>query len=77
VKEDDSLKLIRSQDSVCRKVVAKYDWKYLFEERNYCELAASIGFFFYIDLFLFVLISFIRFWFQCRVAGIFGHKIVV
>jgi hypothetical protein len=72
VKEDDSLKLTRFQDSVCLKVascVAEYDWEYLIEERN-CELTASIGFFFYINLFLFVLISFIRFWFQVVGLGL-------
>jgi hypothetical protein len=39
VKENNSLKLTRSQDSVWLKValyVAEYDWEYLIEERN-CE----------------------------------------
>jgi hypothetical protein len=69
VKEDDSLKLTRSQDSVWRKVtlyVAGYYWKYLVEKRN-CELAAIIGIFFYIDFFfIFILFSFIRFYFHCE-----------
>jgi hypothetical protein len=75
VKEDDSLQLTRSQDSVCLKVapcVAKYDWEYLIEKRN-CELAASIGVFFYIDFFSFVFILFLGSGYN---AGIFGYKIV-
>jgi hypothetical protein len=64
VKEDDSPKLTKSQDSVNQIVascVAEYNWEYLIKKRN-CELAASIGFYFYIDFFPFVLISFFRFW---------------
>jgi hypothetical protein len=54
VKEEDSWKLKRSQDSVCRKCVmlTGYDWEYSIEEMN-CELAASFGFL-YIDFFCFV-----------------------
>jgi hypothetical protein len=48
VKEDDSQKLTRSQDSVefsC-VILPGYDWEYLVEERI-CELAASFGIFTY------------------------------
>jgi hypothetical protein len=48
VKEDETWKLTRSQDSVCLKCVmmAEYDWEYLVEEWI-CELAASFGVFTY------------------------------
>jgi hypothetical protein len=66
VKEDNSLKLTRSQDSVWLTgvILAGYDWEYLIKERH-CELAVSFEIFFYIEFFLFfVLFSFIRIWFQ-------------
>jgi hypothetical protein len=56
VKEDDSLQLTRSQDSVGLKIdscMAGYYWEYLVKERNY-ELAALIGIFFHIDFFFFM-----------------------
>jgi hypothetical protein len=59
VKEDDSLKLTRSQDSVWMlkgMIRAEYNWEYLIEERI-CELAASFEFL-HIDFF-FSLFSFI------------------
>jgi hypothetical protein len=48
MKEDDSQKLNRFQDSVCQKcvMITGYNWKYLIEEKN-CELAASFGIFTY------------------------------
>jgi hypothetical protein len=80
VKEDDSQKLTRSQDSVCPKCVmmAGYDWEHLIEEMN-CELAASFGFlhieffFFCFFLFNFSLYRFflflgVLFWYKIRSA---------
>jgi hypothetical protein len=48
VKEDNSQKLIRSQDSVWLKgvILVGYDWEYSIEERN-CELVTSFGVFIY------------------------------
>jgi hypothetical protein len=82
VKEDDSWKLTRSQDSVefnC-VILPEYDWEYLVEKRI-CELAVSFGifthrfisfafnfsFYFYIEFsFLGVLI-----WYKiCSTAGL-------
>jgi hypothetical protein len=58
VKEDDSLKLTRTQDpDFLVVIIAGYDWKYLTEERN-CELAVSIGFYFFIDFVLLFLFTF-------------------
>jgi hypothetical protein len=82
VKEDDSQKLTRSQDSVCPKCVmmAGYNWECLIEEMN-CELAASFGilhieFFFLVSSFsIFFYIGFssslgVLFWYKiCSVVG--------
>jgi hypothetical protein len=59
VKEDDSLELTRSQDSVLPKCVttAGYNWEYLFMKRN-CKLAASFGVFLHRFFLLFFLFFF-------------------
>jgi hypothetical protein len=67
VKENDSPKLIRSQNSVWllrASCMARYDWEYLVEERS-CELVALIGTSLY-RLFCFILFSFFKFWFSVR-----------
>jgi hypothetical protein len=61
VKDDDSLELTRSQDSVLLKCVsvAEYDWKYLILERNYEFTVFLKIFLLYIDFFyLFIFFSF-------------------
>jgi hypothetical protein len=67
VKEDDSLELTRSQDSVFFQGVirAEYDWEYLIVETN-CELVAFFEIFIYRFFFLFLavfLFSFLYFLF--------------
>jgi hypothetical protein len=81
VKEYDSQKLTRFQDSVWLKcvIMAGYNWEYLIEERN-CELVASFGVFTYRFLFssfkfsyFYIGFSFLRvlIWYKiCSTAGL-------
>jgi hypothetical protein len=76
VKEDDSRKLNRSQDSVCLKCVMMtgYDWEYLIEEKNR-ELAASFGVFIYRFSFFVFIFSFYFFIGFLFLGVLFWYKI--